>query len=86
MTDFHPMPFIPKSASDALALEIAASFRDLARLPIYREICSAHDHAFLRRILKETMKTPAYKIKKSRRALFIYLLRKYEPQDKPHRR
>jgi len=79
MNDPRPIPFIPNTPADALALEIARSFNDEVRLPLYRQICSAHDHTVVFRAFREALRTPLSKIKKSRRALLIYLLRKYDP-------
>lgn len=81
MKELKPIKFEPKTPSDALALEIATAFGDQAHLPLYRQICSAHNHSHVYWAFKDALRTPIRKIKKSRRALFIYLLRKYEPKD-----
>jgi hypothetical protein len=81
MSNSKAIKFEPKTPSDALALEIAKSFGDEIRLPLYRQICAAHNHSNVYRAFKDALRTPIHKIKKSRRALLIYLLRKYEPKD-----
>ena len=81
MTIPKPLTFIPKTPGDALALEIAKSFNDEVRLPLYRQICSVHDHTIVFRAYRAVFGIPANKIKKSRRALFIYLLRKYDTKS-----
>jgi len=81
MQDSKPIRFEPKTPADALALEIARSFGDETRLLLYRQICAAHNHSNVYRAFKDALRTPMHKIKKSRRALFIYLLKKYEPKD-----
>jgi hypothetical protein len=81
MSNSKPIPFIPQTPADALALEIAQSFKDEVRLPLYRQICSAYDHSFVYRVFRQSLRTPESKIKKSRRALLIYLLRKYEDKE-----
>ena len=73
--------FKPENKSDLLAFEIARAFGDEAHLPLYRQICSAHNHSHVYCAFKDALRTPLHKIKKSRRALFIYLLKKYEPKD-----
>jgi hypothetical protein len=80
MTDdnIKPIPFTPRSASDALALEIAQAFKDEIRLPLYRQLCSAHNHSLVFRAFRDTMRIPIFRVKKSRCALFIYLLKKYD--------
>lgn len=78
MTSTRPIPFIPKTQADALALEIAREFGDEVRLSFYRQVCSAHTHAIVYRAFRAAQSTPPWRIKKSRRALFIYLIHKYE--------
>lgn len=78
MLNLKPIPFEPKTPSDALALEIARAFGDEIRLPLYRQICSAHEHSVVYRAYRTVLRTPLSKIKKSRCALLIYLLRKYD--------
>lgn len=80
MTPNRPIPFIPKTAADALALEIARAFGDEVRLPFYRQICAAHDHSLVYRAYREALVMPEHQIKKSRRALFIYLIRHHDNQ------
>ena len=81
MNSTRPIPFIPGNPTDALALEIAREFGDEVRLSFYRQICSAHPHAIVYRAFRAALSTPPWRIKKSRRALFIYLIRKYEEPD-----
>jgi hypothetical protein len=80
MINPKPIPFIPKTPADALALEIARAFNDEVRLPLYRQICSAHEQPIVFRAYRIAQRTPLNKIKKSRRALLIYLIRKYDQQ------
>ena len=81
MNNYKAINFIPRNPTDALALEIARAFGDEIRLPFYKQVCSTHNHSHIYRAFKDTLRTPLHKIKKSRRALFIYLIRKYEPKD-----
>lgn len=78
MPPSSPIPFVPRSKADALALEIAQAFGDEARLPFYREVCSAHEPGNVYRAFREAMAVPIADIKKSRRALFIYLVHEYD--------
>ena len=80
MDEGKPLRFIPRTAADALALEIASAFNDEARLPFYRQICCANPLAIVYRAFRATQSMPSWRIKKSRRALFIYLLHKYAHQ------
>lgn len=80
MINPKPIDFIPQTPADALALEIAKAFDDEIRLPLYRQICSAHEQSIVFRTYRLVLRMPSNKIKKSRRALLIYLLRKYDQQ------
>lgn len=71
------LPFEAKTKNDLLALDIARSFHDEAHLPMYRHFCVSMDESVIRRAFSEAMQTPEENIKRSRPALFIYLLRKY---------
>lgn len=72
-----PIPFVPKTPKDALALEIARAFGDEIRLPYYRELCNANPYPLVYRAYRDVMAVPAYRIKKSRRALFVFILHAY---------
>ena len=73
-----PVPFTPRTPADALALEIAQSFHDEVRLPLYRQICSGHDYSIVYSAYRHVLRMPESKIKKSRRAYLIYLIKKYD--------
>lgn len=78
MTTHAPPPFVPRSAADALALEIAVRFGDIRRLTLYRQICANHDRSVVYRAFREAMAVPAAQVKKSRRAIFLFILHAYE--------
>ena len=80
-----PLAFIPRTKADSLALDIAEEFNDQARLPLYREVCSAHDGQLVYRAFRAALATPLSQIKKSRKALFLYLIRKYEYESRTPR-
>lgn len=69
--------FEPKDRKDLLALDIAKAFQDENHLPMFRHFCQTLDEQVVRRAFSETLQTPEKDIKKSRTALFIYLIRKY---------
>lgn len=62
---------------DDLAMEIAKTFKEEHRTDLYRFIFQKHDESTIRRAFEETIKVPDSKIKKSKSALFFYLLNKY---------
>ncbi len=78
MSKSNPSMDFPKTPADALAFDIAKAFKDEIRLSLYRQICSAHNRNVIYRAFGECMETPEHKIRRTRRALFIYLIHKYE--------
>ena len=60
-----------------LAEEIANTLNEHEHIKTYQHYAQIYPEAFLRKILAEIKLTPLHKIKKSRHALFIYLIRYY---------
>ena len=75
------IPFEPKSNTDKLALEIAQSFNDEKHLPMYRFFIEKYGAELVKDAFKKVDSIPSEKIKKSKVALFIYLLRKYARKE-----
>ena len=73
--------FIPKSKEDLLALEISEVFGDRKLLPLLVFYCKKYPESIIRRAFSETKQIPKEKIKKSKIALFIYLLHKNYAQE-----
>ena len=65
------------TSKDDLAMDIAKTFKEEYRTDLYRYIFQKHDESTIRRAFEETTKVPDSKIKKSKSALFFYLLNKY---------
>ncbi len=61
---------------DELAGEIAVAFREEEQIKLYQHVCSQHDYTAIKKAFDDTMKVPSDRIKKSRSALFFYLLKK----------
>ncbi len=80
MTEGRPIRFIPHSAAEALALEIASAFGDETRLPVYLRFCREYPSAIVYRAFRAAQSMPAWRITKSRPALFFYLVRTYAHQ------
>lgn len=78
MTKPQLTPFIPKTAADSLALEIAQAFNDEKHLSTYRKVCLRRNLSAVYKVYRETMSIPPHRIKKSRRAIFFFLLRAYD--------
>lgn len=62
---------------ESLARELAEALGDQASLDLYRAYVLAYPDVLLRRALAEARSVPQERIKKSRGALFTYLVRKY---------
>jgi len=63
-----------------LAMEIAKTFQEAHRTELYQYIFQKHDESTIRKAFEETKKVPVSKIKKSKSALFFFLLNKYAEQ------
>jgi len=69
--------FKPKTREELLAFDLAKGLDDLQGLPLYLSYSKKYPEGLLRKILSEIQKIPAEKIKKSRGALFNYLVQKH---------
>lgn len=63
--------------SKELAMDIAAALADQENLALYISYCRKYPIWLLRKVLGEVKEIPAERIKKSRGALFNYLVQKY---------
>ncbi len=68
---------IPKTEQEELALEIARALGEEQFLPIYRSFVHRYPEEVVRHAFRETMEFPQEKIRKTRGAVFNYLLKKY---------
>ncbi|MBI5021145.1 MAG: hypothetical protein HZB59_06900 [Ignavibacteriales bacterium] len=66
-----------RSKEKSIAQEIASSLNDPESLSLYELYARKYSEPLLRKILDEVLRVPAERIKKSRGALFTYLLKKY---------
>lgn len=60
-----------------LAIEIAESLDDLEALPLYQDFTERFHEDLLRKILMKVLSIPSDKIKKTRGALFTYLVKNH---------
>jgi len=67
----------PRSTDSNLPEEIARAFTDEGHLPMYRFFLDKFGERVVRRAFAETQTVPDHRIKRSRPALFVYLVRKY---------
>ena len=75
------MTFKPTNAQELLAVDLAYKLNDLSNLPCYIAYAYKYPEGLLRRALGEAMEIPADKIRKTRGALFIHLVKKYAKEN-----
>jgi len=69
--------FIPRTREELLAFDLAEALDDRRSLPVYLSYARKYPESFLRNILGNVKEIPISKIKKSRAALFNFLIKKY---------
>ena len=77
--------FKPKTREELLALDLADALNDHKALALYLSYARRFPESLLRRALGEAKEIPIEQIKKSRAALFNYLIQKYAQNHKDHR-
>lgn len=60
--------------SDTLAHEIADTLNDFNALPLYKSYTEKYSHTFLRDTLATVMSIPSNRIRRTRGALFTFLV------------
>lgn len=78
----QPLKFKPASDTDKLALEVATALGETTKIPLYRMVCENRSEEIVRRALTGAMKTPKDKVRKTRSAIFFFLLNKYANEQK----
>lgn len=77
----YDLQYMRSTREGMLANEFAEGLNDKKSLRFYFSMALEHSERYLRDIYRKTMDTPEHRIKKSRGALFAYLVKKYEPLD-----
>ena len=77
----YDLQFMSSTREGILARELAEGLNDKKSLRYYFSLALEYSERYLRGIYRKVKETPEYKIKKSRGALFAYLVRKYEHLD-----
>ena len=67
-----------QTKEEKLAEELADTLSDQESLPFYRDLVERYSEAFLRTKLKKVMSIPDKQIRKTRGALFTYLIMQHE--------
>jgi biotin operon repressor len=78
--------FKPKTREELLALDLAKALNDRKGLSLYLSYSKKYPESFLRKVLGEVKEIPDRKIKKSRGALFNYLIQKYVKETSKNNR
>jgi|GEM_PF-4493708 len=71
-----PLPDI-QARRDLLVQDIGRTLGDFGNLSFYRALCRIYTEPAIRQALSEVRQTPDSQIKKSKTALFLYLLKKH---------
>lgn len=77
---FKKMPiktFVPKSSQDLQALDICQALNDQDNLPLYLSYVRTYPPKIIQRAFRAARDLPANKVKKTRGALFTYLVKLY---------
>ena len=74
--------FKPRTKKDLLALDVARALGDTKNLGLYIAYCRKYPESLIRRILGIVKELPPERIRKSRGALFNYLVQKHG-ENKP---
>lgn len=75
--NFSSKGFALRTKEDLLALDLADELNDRKNLSLYLHCAKKYPEPFLRRVLGEVKEIPTERIKKSKAALFTYLVKKY---------
>lgn len=70
----------PKTKQELLACDLARDLGDQEGLPLYLSYAAKYPESLLREVLSTTRQMPQSKIRKSRGALFNYLIQQYASQ------
>ena len=77
--------FKPRSKKDLLALDVARALDDTKNLGLYVSYCRKYPEDLIRKILGIVKEFPPERIRKSKGALFNYLVKKYgKSKTDPH--
>jgi len=71
----------PAIQTESLALELADTLNDHKHLSLYLSLTRRYPESALRSVLSQVLAVPENKIRKSRAALFIYLIQAYAKQQ-----
>ena len=79
-------PWKPQTKSEYLAQMIAEAFNDQDKLSMYLVYCKKYPSHIIERAYADARAVPAEQIKKSRAAIFFFLVKTYAHQSPDHPR
>jgi DNA-binding transcriptional ArsR family regulator len=85
-TERSSKDFKPETREELLALDLAKDLHDLKSLGLYLHYAKTIPESLLRKTLSELRHLPDNQIKKSRAALFNYIIQKHAKENAPHHR
>lgn len=68
---------------EELALRIAEALGEREYLPVYRSLVGRFPEVLIRRAYEETLEIPEERVRKSKGAIFNYLVNKYARKNQP---
>ena len=77
----YDLRYMLSTREGLLARDLSEGLNDAKSIRFYFSMALEHSEQFLREIYRKVMETPQHKIKKSRGALFVFLVKKYEHFD-----
>jgi hypothetical protein len=76
----------PSTKQEHLAQMIANAFQDRDQLPMYVRYCTKYPPAVIERAFADARSVPEAQIRKSRAAIFFFLVKTYAHQSPDHPR
>jgi hypothetical protein len=77
----YDLQYMLSTREGMVARDLAEGLNDRKSLRFFFSLALEHSERFLREVYRKAMETPEDRIKKSRGALFAYLVKKYEHLD-----
>ena len=85
-SEFTFKKFKPETREQLLAIDLATALDDQDGFPLYLSYARKYPESLLRRVLGDVKEIPINKIKKTRGALFNYLIQKHVQKTSHHHR
>jgi len=77
----YDLQYILSTKEGVIAKDLAEGLNDMKNIRYYISVALEHSEQYLKGLYRKVKETPEHRIKKSRGALFAYLVKKYEKFD-----